>query len=285
MPNLSAGVPAPGTHENRRCEAILVRMLYPATFVGTRIAVRVSRMRCSVERVARNGAPLIRDPGFFFLFPVCGSQAASTQSRLTRLCALKMPISGKLEIGVCSAPFASLMLRCARDTLVGFLLSLWLRSATSCIALTPPSAQHPSFPRRLFRPGYDHSFLLPHDGSEAPRGARVQRHPQKHAVTPRAQALARRLASRPRDTASLGAPPWRFSAGVRASFAGISSGSVQRAPRSQVVVPGGRGPGPPEATVASRRRRTPLPAPPSGSPPETPLDERGCESIYYGCLS
>jgi len=148
------------------------------------------------------------------------------------------------------------------------LLSLWLRSATSCIALTPPSAQHPSFPRRLFRPGYDHSFLLPHDGSEAPRGARVQRHPQKHAVTPRAQALARRLASRPRDTASLGAPPWRFSAGVRASFAGISSGSVQRAPRSQVVVPGGRGPGPPEATVASRRRRTPLPAPPSGSPPE-----------------
>jgi hypothetical protein len=27
-----------------------------------------------------------------------------------------MPISGKAEIGVCSAPFASLMLRCARDT-------------------------------------------------------------------------------------------------------------------------------------------------------------------------
>ena len=33
----------------------------------------------------------------------------------------------------------------------------------------------------------------------------------------------------------------------RASFSGIASGSVQRAPRSQVVMPGGRGPGPPGA--------------------------------------
>src|ERR1051325_11116399 len=37
------------------------------------------------------------------------------------------------------------------------------------------------------------------------------------------------------------------------------------APRSQVVVPGGRCPGPPEPAVTSRGRRTPLPAPPSGS--------------------
>ena len=34
------------------------------------------------------------------------------------------------------------------------------------------------------------------------------------------------------------------------------------APRSQVVVPGGRYPGPPEPAVTSRGRRTPLPAPP-----------------------
>jgi hypothetical protein len=61
----------------------------------------------------------------------------------------------------------------------------------------------------------------------------------------------------------LGAPPWRFWAGGRASFSGISSGSVQQAPRSQVVMPGGRGPEPPGATVTSRDRRTPLPAPPS----------------------
>ena len=66
----------------------------------------------------------------------------------------------------------------------------------------------------------------------------------------------------------LGAPPWRFSAGGRASISGIASGSVQRAPRSQVVMPGGRCPGPPESAVTSRSRRTPLPAPPSGSSPE-----------------
>jgi hypothetical protein len=31
-------VRAPGTHENRRCETIPVVLLYPAIFVGTRIA-------------------------------------------------------------------------------------------------------------------------------------------------------------------------------------------------------------------------------------------------------
>ena len=76
------------------------------------------------------------------------------------------------------------------------------------------------------------------------------------------------------------APPWRFSAGGRASISGIATGSVQRAPRSQVVVPGGRGPGPPEPTVTSRSRRTPLLAPPSGSSLEDALHERGWESLY-----
>jgi hypothetical protein len=75
--------------------------------------------------------------------------------------------------------------------------------------------------------------------------------------------------------APLGAPPWRFWAGGRASFSGISSGSVQRAPRSQVVVPGGRDPGPLEPAVASRSRETPLLAPPSGSPLEDAPHERG----------
>src|SRR6478736_8018545 len=50
------------------------------------------------------------------------------------------------------------------------------------------------------------------------------------------------------------------------------------APRSQVVVPGGRCPGPPEPAVTSRGRRTPLPAPPfrivSGDAPH----ERGYKS-------
>src|SRR6266699_3202558 len=44
------------------------------------------------------------------------------------------------------------------------------------------------------------------------------------------------------------APPWRFFTRGRASVSGIASGSVQRAPRSQVVVPGGRLPGPPGAS-------------------------------------
>jgi hypothetical protein len=55
-------------------------------------------------------------------------------------------------------------------------------------------------------------------------------------------AQVRRGASHDAGRAPLGAPPWRFSAGGRASISAISCGSVQRAPRSQVVVPGGRGP-------------------------------------------
>ena len=58
-------------------------------------------------------------------------------------------------------------------------------------------------------------------------------------------ALVRRGASHDAGRSPLGAPPWRFSAGGRASISGIASGSVQRAPRSQVVMPGGRCPGQP----------------------------------------
>ena len=58
-------------------------------------------------------------------------------------------------------------------------------------------------------------------------------------------ARVRRGASHDAGRSPLGAPPWRFSAGGRASISGIASGSVQRAPRSQVVVPGGRCPGQP----------------------------------------
>ena len=54
--------------------------------------------------------------------------------------------------------------------------------------------------------------------------------------------------SKPEGRAPLGAPPWRFWVRSRASISGIASGSVQRAPRGQVVVPGGRGTQPPEAS-------------------------------------
>jgi hypothetical protein len=112
--------------------------------------------------------------------------------------------------------------------------------------------------------------------------------PVRRAMTRHARRLARRLASHDAGRSPLGAPPWRFWApgaalpspwapAVLQRRAG-AFGSVQRAPRTQVVVPGGRGPCLPRRTVTSRRRRTPLPAPPSGSSPETPLNERGCES-------
>jgi hypothetical protein len=129
----------------------------------------------------------------------------------------------------------------------------------------------------------------------APRNVRVQRHPLGLHMTRQARRLARRLASHNAGRSPLGAPPWRFwASGPRFRLlrrpppyngGHLPSGSVQRAPRTQVVVPGGRGPCLPGRTVTSRRRGTPLPAPPSGSSPETPLNERGCEcsSTYSIC--
>jgi len=100
------------------------------------------------------------------------------------------------------------------------------------------------------------------------------------------QALARRLASHDAGRSPLGAPPWRFwapGAALPSPWAPAAlqrrAGAVQRAPRTQVVVPGGRGPCLPRRAVTSRRRRTPRLAPPSGSSPETPLDERGWEAM------
>src|SRR5258705_13236424 len=124
------------------------------------------------------------------------------------------------------------------------------------------------------------------ESSRLHQGFGGQCHPETEGWAERRQApgcngtrLARlRGAPRPSKSegrAPLGAPPWRFWAGGRASISGISSRSVQRAPRSQVIVPGGRDPGPPEPAVASRSRETPLLAPPSGSPLEDAPHERG----------
>src|SRR5262245_21920872 len=78
---------------------------------------------------------------------------------------------------------------------------------------------------------------------------------------------ARRASSGTRSP--LGAPPWRFWAGGRASFSGIASGSVQRAPRSQVVMPGGRGPEPPGADGYEPRPQNATPRSAFGPSPET----------------
>ena len=64
----------------------------------------------------------------------------------------------------------------------------------------------------------------------------------------------------------------------------VPSGSVQRAPRTQVVVPGGRGPCLPRRAVTSSRRRTPRLTPHSGSSLEHALSERGCVSSSIGTI-
>ena len=123
------------------------------------------------------------------------------------------------------------------------------------------TAQCSSFPRRVAAPGF--SLFL-----SRPPPTRGGRSADRRTISVVAfarrdwSARVRRGASHDAGRSPLGAPPWRFSAGGRASISGIASGSVQRAPRSQVVMPGGRCPGPPEPAVTSRGRRTPLPAPP-----------------------
>jgi hypothetical protein len=68
----------------------------------------------------------------------------------------------------------------------------------------------------------------------------------------------------------LGAPPWRFSAGdPRCRFRQWDTGAAATARASRRCLAVG---GPDLPRCGSRRRRgTPLPAPPSGSSPETPL--------------
>src|SRR5262249_46200145 len=80
-----------------------------------------------------------------------------------------------------------------------------------------------------------------------------------------------------------GAPPVAiFGSRVRASVSGIVLRSaLSETPRSRVVVPGGRIPVPPEAAVTSRRRRTPLPAPPPGSSREAPSTSGNDWSLAY----
>jgi hypothetical protein len=108
-----------------------------------------------------------------------------------------------------------------------------------------PGVLHPCFTHPESRGGRS---AEKRSGAAAPVG---------HAMTRRTRRLARRLASHDAGRSPLGAPPWRFwASGPRFRFLGrppsyngghLPCGSVQRAPRSQVVVPGGRLPGPPWA--------------------------------------
>src|SRR5215510_2095817 len=147
----------------------------------------------------------------------------------------------------------------------------------------------PSFPRRIFAPGVCIvASPTPNRGvGGAPRVVRVQRHPLGVHITRHARRLARRLASHDAGRSPLGAPPWRFwASGPRfrllrrpPSYNGgqLPSGSVQRAPRSQVVVPGGRGPGPPGANGYKPPPQDATPRSAFRMSPDDALNERGCE--------
>jgi hypothetical protein len=134
-------------------------------------------------------------------------------------------------------------------------------ASASCIRISRcQTAQSSSSRGACRRPGWSLSLRTrPNEGRAERRQAHLFCCRACEARLPRS---VRRGASHDAGRSPLGAPPWRFSAGGRASISGIASGSVQRTPRSQVVMPGGRCPGPPEPAVTSRGRRTPLPAPP-----------------------
>ena len=138
--------------------------------------------------------------------------------------------------------------------------------------------------RALLRPGFAFLFSIhPHEGRAERRKAQVFccRALRRATAVP---SEARRASSGTRSP--LGAPPWRFWAGGRASFTGISSGSVERAPRSQVVVPGGRGPEPPGAKrlrAAAAGRHSPLRLRRVSG--DGPSDERGWMNTTTGATS
>ena len=98
----------------------------------------------------------------------------------------------------------------------------------------------------------------------------------------RLSARVRRGASHDAGRSPLGAPPWRFSAGGRASISGISSGSVQRC-SSQPGHHAWR------AVSRTSRARGYEPRPQDATPRsafqdrlrKTPVHERGWESLYY----
>ncbi len=109
-------------------------------------------------------------------------------------------------------------------------------------------------------------------------------------MTWHARRLARRLASHDAGRSPLGAPPWRFFTRGRASVSfGKPANHARRAFAFRIRAASSSQPGRSAWRAGSRasrgqrlraaRRRTPLPAPPSGSSPETPLNERGWEAM------
>jgi hypothetical protein len=155
----------------------------------------------------------------------------------------------------------------------------------------------PSRSRGAFlRPGFASLLRSPESrgGRSAEKRSGACEAPVGHAITRHARRLRGALRPITRDArlsalhrGDFGLPGPRFRLlGRPPSYNGgqVPSGSVQRAPRTQVVVPGGRGPCLPGRAVTSRRRRTPRLAPHSGSSLEHALNERGCVSSSIGTI-
>jgi hypothetical protein len=159
------------------------------------------------------------------------------------------------------------------------------------------TAQIFSFPRRIPAPGFcivasptrvegwaerRETFGC---SAEHPLGLHITRQARRLRGALRPMTRDARLSALHRGGFGLPGPRFRL-LGRPPSYNGgqVPCGSVQRAPRTQVVVPGGRGPCLPGRTVTSHRRGTPRLAPPSGSSPETPLNERGWASSSIGTI-
>ena len=126
-------------------------------------------------------------------------------------------------------------------------------------------------------------------GRSAERRSGACEAPVGHAITRRTRRLARRLASHARDARLSALHRGGFGPRGRASLTGTRvSAGVGSDPASSSH------PGRSAWRAGSRasrgerlraaRRRTPRLAPPSGSSPETPLNERGCECCSMNSL-
>ena len=112
----------------------------------------------------------------------------------------------------------------------------------------------------FLRPGFVTLLRSPESrgGRSAEKRSGACEAPVGHAITRRVRRLRGALRPIARQDAReraydagrspLGAPPWRFWApGAALLSPALAPDRLQRAPRTQVVVPGGRGPEPPEA--------------------------------------
>ena len=159
----------------------------------------------------------------------------------------------------------------------GLPMSRWQWPDSRC-----QTAWSSSFPRRVVAPGF-----CPRDRVH-PRNEGWAERRQAHyficRVSETRRVRTRRGAARPmtRDARLTALHRGDFRPGAALPSPALPPDPCSDAPRSQVIVPGGRCPGPPEPAVTSRGRRTPLPAPPFRTVSrKTPLHERGWESMYY----